>query len=159
MALAFTRFTNETDYENKQWKTKHCYTGCIYGTPKDIVCTPGRQLIVIEMNINENKIIGFGKIRNTPDYTQKYNIYKYGYYNRKIFKGKYRVDITEITDKHCLDSIKELEKILFYGKTHVKRGIGIQLLKSDRVLKHEAYNFTEIYSGLFTSPHVSPSTP
>ena len=149
ISLAFTRFTNETSYENNEWKREHAYNGCIYGVPKDIVCDPGRHLIVIEMNIDSNKIIGFGKIRNIPDYSHKYNIYKYGYYNRKIFKGKCRIDITEITDQYCLDSIAELEKILFYGKTHVKRGIGIQILKTERVTKHKDYNFAEIFKALF----------
>ena len=155
-ALAFTRFTNETIYENNQWKKINDYHGCIYGTPKDIVCEPSRLLIVVEMNINENKIIGFGKIRNIPDYTKKYNIYKYGYYNRKIFKGNYRRDISEITDETTLQCIAELEKILFYRKTHVKRGIGIQLLKSDRVMKHKDYNFIEIFAGLFDTTHLAP---
>lgn len=147
--LSITRFTNGTYHENMEWKKENGWTGCIYGSPKYIVCEPGKQLIVIEMNNDENKIIGFGLIKNKPDYTRKYNIYKYGYYNRKIFVGKRRIDASDITQQHLLDAIKEMEKILFYGKTHYKRGLGVQILKSDLVMKHPKYSFTTIFQDMF----------
>jgi len=158
--LAITRFTNETNYENNKWKLENDWNGCIYGSPKNIVCEPGQQLIVIEMNNDENKIIGIGLIKNQPDYTQKYNIYKYGYYNRKIFKGNIHIDISQDADNPYNDAIRALEKILFYGKTHYKRGLGIQLLKSDMILKHVNYNFTELFREIIHSRMlVSPSSP
>jgi hypothetical protein len=147
--LAITRFTNETYYENAIWRKENDWSGCIYGSPKDIICTTGEQLIVVEMNNDENKIIGIGIIRNQPDYTKKYNIYKYGYYNRKVFIGKRRIDVSDIKHDILLDAIKEMEKILFYGKTHYKRGLGVQILKSDLIMKHPTYSFTTIFRDMF----------
>ena len=72
--LACTRFNNKTWQEYQQWMTtyqqsyEHIYQRplkCIYGAPREIShkkIPPQAKILVIEMNNDENKIIGIGEI-------------------------------------------------------------------------------------------------
>ena len=115
--VLLTRFTNETCAENKRYKENN-NVKCIYGSTLPI--SPNLPMIdyfVIEMNIDTNKIIGIGIIEKLV--SSKVKIYSNPYFNRYIYKGKHYFPIETIEDNKI---ILELEKILFYGKTHLKRG-------------------------------------
>ena len=76
--ICLTRFTYKTLSENTEWKIKNNISGCIYGTPVTIDSTiyPEENLIVIEMNNSQNKIIGIGLIKNKL-FNKRCNIYSY----------------------------------------------------------------------------------
>ena len=74
--LACTRFNNKTWQERQQWlatyETRYEQTykrplKCIYGCPREISHSkfaPQQTILVIEMNNDENRIIGIGEIKN-----------------------------------------------------------------------------------------------
>tara|TARA_Y100000389_G_scaffold121572_1_gene118995 strand:+ start:709 stop:1185 length:477 start_codon:yes stop_codon:yes gene_type:complete len=131
--IGTTRFTNDTYKENKEWREKHNWKGCIYGlnkrTPRSL---PKNALIyVLEMNNEKNEIEGIGLIRNYIDYRYKAYIYKGDpNYNRFIYNSKYRVDRSNIKYKKVLEI---LEKLVFYGAGHYKRGQGITTINWDKL--------------------------
>lgn len=74
--LACTRFNNKTWQEYQDWlnthqqsyeQTYHRPLKCIYGSPREIShkkFAPQANILVIEMNNDENKIMGIGEIQN-----------------------------------------------------------------------------------------------
>ena len=74
--LACTRFNNKTWQEYQDWLNTNQQTyeqiyqrplKCIYGTPREISnkkIPPQAKILVIEMNNDENRIMGIGKIEN-----------------------------------------------------------------------------------------------
>jgi hypothetical protein len=128
-----TRFNNETYYEYKRWKQNNNYTGCIYNLKKRIsdYNLYDRPYFVIEMNNDINKIMGIGLIQNKIS-LRKANIYSNPYFNRYCYEGKKHILIyDDLEGKSCLsqedsDNLFLLfEKIIFYGKGHMKRGISM----------------------------------
>ena len=75
---------------------------------------------------------------------KKYNIYSDKNYNRYIYKSNFRVD-KNLFDDNIQINIKKLEKLLFTGKTHLKRGHGIQII-SDTLKKLDNFNFDNYFS-------------
>jgi hypothetical protein len=149
--ISCTRFNTDTYNENIRWIENNNYTGCIYNTPvrikEDIPLLI--NIIVIEMNNTTNKIVGFGLIENKVIYDKYYKIYSIQNYNRYTYKGKYKVDVELLREKIKINGvcdgdddykwIDDLEKSLFKGKRHFKRGQGIQripswILKDNKIL-------------------------
>lgn len=74
--IACTRFNNKTWQEYQQWVSTYQKTyeqiyqrplKCIYGTPREISnlkIQPQARILVIEMNNDENRIMGIGEIIN-----------------------------------------------------------------------------------------------
>ena len=115
--VLLSRFTNKTYEENKRWKENN-NVKCIYGSSLPISPNlPTIEYFLIEMNVETNKIMGIGLIEKLI--APKANIYSNPYFNRYFYKGKYHIPIEMINNS---DIIIELEKLLFYGKTHLKRG-------------------------------------
>jgi len=158
--LMVTRFNNNTKNENTRWREKNDFLGCIYNSPVHIKETIPLMItiFVIEMNNDENKILGFGKIKNKVYTDKKYRIYEDRNYNRYTYRGEKRIDIENITNitnidnidnkklKENQDNIKKLEKRLFKGKSHLKRGHGITQLPID--IKNE---YLKLITELFLS--------
>ena len=122
--ITTTRFNNYTFKENKKWREKHNWKGCIYGCnkkmPENIPYMA--QVYVLEMNNDTNQVMGIGLIRNYIN--PKYKICVYNSdtnYNRYVYNSGYRKDRSEINEK----LLKALEIILFKGYGHYKRGQGI----------------------------------
>jgi hypothetical protein len=112
--VLLSRFTNETYAENKRWKENN-NVKCIYGSTLPISDNlPMIDYFVIEMNNDTNKIIGIGLIEKLL--APKVKIYSNPYFNRYIYKGNHYFPVQDN------EIILELEKLLFYGKTHLKRG-------------------------------------
>lgn len=130
--IGTTRFTNDTMKENKEWREKHNWNGCIYGLNKKMPSTvPYMALVfVLEMNNDTNKIEGIGVVRNFINSDYKTCVYKSDRnYNRYIYNSAYRKDISEIKNKKVIEI---LELMLFYGYKHYKRGQGITTINWSR---------------------------
>ena len=129
------RFTNETLMENRRWRETHNIP-CIYSNSLAISDNlPLIDYFVIEMNINTNKIAGIGLIENKL-VKRGPKIYSNPYFNRYIYSGKYFIPIEQIQNVKILE---ELEKLLFYGKGHLKRG-GLTLFPP-KLLKKEYFEW------------------
>lgn len=131
--LTVTRFNNYTWNENKRWRENNEYKGCIYNSPiyiKEQIPLL-EELYVIEMNNDTNKILGFGKIINKLYVNKPYIIHQDRTYNRHTYKGKIRIDINSIHDEASINLIEKLEKKLFKGNGHLKRGMGITQISAE----------------------------
>lgn len=126
-----TRFNNNTWEENVRWRARNDHSGCIYNSPVYIKDTIPllTNIYVIEMNNDENKIMGIGKIINKVYTDKNYRIYEERNYNRYTYRGKTRIDRKDLDIES--ESFLQLEKRLFKGKSHVKRGQGITKVPLD----------------------------
>ncbi len=121
-----TRFTKETFQENKRYRDTHNIP-CIYSSSLPISDKLSYQdYYVLEMNNSINRIMGIGKISKTLQPTAY--IYSYKYYNRYTYKGTYaKIFDSEIESELKIlpeykDIITRVERKIFYGKGHLKRG-------------------------------------
>ena len=138
--IATTRFTNYTYNENLKWRERFKWKGCVYGLNKKMPLTvPHLAMVyVIEMNNDQNKIMGIGLVRNYINPKYKMCIYKSDTnYNRYIYNSAYRKDRSELNEKF----LEALEIILFTGYGHYKRGQGITVIPWKRFGK----NGTKMY--------------
>lgn len=122
-----TRFNNETIEENKIYRSKkHIENYCIYGTPVEIskVINSDAKMIVLEMNNDENRIIGIGLLVNRCN-MNSYTIYKNPGYNRYCYLGKDCITREEMSEDEEI-TMKIFDKLCFKGKLHSKRGHGIR---------------------------------
>ena len=129
--IGTTRFSNKTFKENKEWRRKNNWNGCIYGSCIPIAQTPNyrqvekdERIFIIEMNNDENKIMGIGCIKNNIRHDFTTRIYSDLEYNRYIYRSNFRIERNSI-NKEILDF---LEEALFKGKGHLKRGQGITMI-------------------------------
>ena len=131
--IMVTRFNNETWSENKAWREKHDFKGCIYNSSINLKNNIPimSDVYIIEMNNQENRIEGIGKIKNKIFVDRRYKIYSDNNYNRYTYKGKKRIDresildTESILDRESTSTLEKLEQMLFKGKAHLKRGQGI----------------------------------
>lgn len=127
--ITTTRFNSDTYKENRRWRKKHNIEGCIYGTP--IKMSPLIPLhantFIIEMNNYNNKINGIGFLLNRPYLKEQIKIYKDNNYNRYIYRGMFRIS-RHYLKKNYNNELNSLEKLVFQGATHCKRGHGISLI-------------------------------
>jgi hypothetical protein len=125
--IGTVRFTNKTLDENKKWREKHNWKGCIYGLSKKTKITIGRNALiyVIEMNNDTNTVEGIGLIRNYINMDYRTCIYSDKTYNRFIYNSVFRIDKKDFIYP---TSIRLLEVLLFYGSGHYKRGKGITVI-------------------------------
>ena len=132
--LLTSRFTNATWNENIKYRTNK-NVGCIYCSPDPIANTiPIDSIIfVLEMNNDENKILGVGMIRNHP-YLNKFTVYNEGNYNRYVYVGKNRIDRSEMLLEE--EKIMKVFDILcFTGNKHMKRGQGLKSFPVEMLYK------------------------
>jgi len=124
--LLTTRFTSETFNENMRYRNNNNIE-CIYSSSLPISDKlPYQDYYVIEMNNSINKIMGIGKISKTLQPVAM--MYSYRYYNRYTYKGSQYIPIYDMHNNKTLLSeekekiILEVERLIFYGKGHMKRG-------------------------------------
>jgi hypothetical protein len=145
--ITTTRFNNNTYEENKRYRENDDLP-CIYGSSLKIKeSIPYRENIyVIEMNNQENKIMGIGFIKNQLIDDKKYKIYSDKVYNRYVYKGTKHLncDYLDNKDKEILE---KLELLLFKGARHSKRAQGITILP-EWIEKNEI-NFSNFINELF----------
>ena len=136
--LTTTRFNNETWKQNCEYREKKKLSGCIYGVPKRIgeLIPVNGVMMVFEMNNEKNQIMGIGLIKNYLRVDKRYRIYKDGNYNRYTYQSGIRVDREEL-DQYEEKIIHTIEKIVFYGSKHIKRGQGITKIPESRIHKQK----------------------
>lgn len=131
-----TRFTSDTYYQNMRYKQNIEWNGSLYSTMLMFpVNTPDKFIFVLDMNNTTNKIVGIGLVRNVLSKDQNINIYSNPSFNNYIYKSKYYISITHISDETNDENDEtnsdinwkqfiedEFEAKLFYGKSHSKRG-------------------------------------
>jgi hypothetical protein len=128
-----TRFSNYGMKENRIWRAENGRdTSCVYGTPVMVThhVMDDAYAFVIEMNNDKNKIEGVGLIRNKLCEQRYRRIHSEPNLNRYSYEGEYRVDVSQIGDNTSEDRyykklIHTFEVLLFKGKRHSKRSIGI----------------------------------
>ena len=115
-----TRFTTETFEENKRYRDTHNIS-CIYSSSLPISDKlPYQDYYVLEMNNSTNSIMGIGKISKKLQPIEY--IYSYKYYNRYTYKGDTYAQITLDLPQEYRDIITRVERKIFYGRGHIKRG-------------------------------------
>ena len=151
--LMVTRFNTKTFTELQEYKQKHSITIPIYGAPwgiKELVPLK-KYIIVFEMNNDTNKIMGISIIKNYIYMDKYYNIYEDRNYNRFVYKGKYRIDRSDLSKFEEI-ILKIFDLILFYGYSsppedskkrrgsHMKRGQGISLIPKKKYSNYKIKN-------------------
>jgi|LauGreDrversion4_2_1035121.scaffolds.fasta_scaffold11103_2 hypothetical protein len=141
--LACTRFNNLTYDENTEYRNKHGEK-VIYGSPLKIreIYPIGGLLFIAEMNTETNQIEGIGLIRNQLVHDRRHHIYDNSEYNRYIYKGNYWLSRKQIGD-YDTDILDILDIVLFKGKSHLKRRIGITII-TEQLFVHWNYNLYEL---------------
>lgn len=134
--LLTTRFNNETFEENKIFRLKHNFNGCIYNEPREIPCSVNinHKLFVFEMNNQKNEIMGIGLL--DKQVYKRYKVHRDMNYNRYTYIGKYRLDRDYIT-REDMEYLKIIETIVFKGKDHVKRGHGFISIPQKKIEKNK----------------------
>lgn len=145
-----SRFSNETLEENKKYRESLSKVKCIYCCPDAIARSIpyDSTLYVLEMNNSENKIVGIGKIKNSPK-LQKYIVYNENNYNRYQYIGKHRIDRDEMDDEE--EEIMQLfDNWCFKGMGHMKRGQGIKSFPLDKLYFHSRFiNIHKTFKQMF----------
>ena len=123
ISILTTRFNNETWQINCENRIRR-NINCIYGSPQ-LICEKidlNSPVFIIEMNNEMNQIEGIGLIKNktTENY---YKLYKDSNYNRFTYIGEYHIS-RDLLLYYNTDLVSILDKILFKGYTHSKRGSG-----------------------------------
>lgn len=145
-----SRFTNKTWSENIEYKNKKNHQGCLYSAPDPVSCQikPDAIMFVLEMNNDENKIIGIGMIRNKPT-VNTHSVYEENIYNRYVFLGEHRIDRTKMNEKEEI-VMKAFDTLCFKGNKHMKRGQGLKRFPLDMLFKcKEKLDLVEFISNMF----------
>lgn len=129
--LMTSRFNNKSFQENRNYCRDSKSAKVVYGSPKEISMFVPRDSImfVLEMNNDENQIMGVGLVRNIP-YPNRHLIYEDGNWNRYNFMGKHRIDRGELNEEEEW-IFKALDIICFTGCRHQKRNQGITMFPPD----------------------------
>ena len=140
MYIASTRFTNKTLEENNKYRESRNISGRIYGSGIKIneKYPLNCWMFVVEMNNSINQIEGIGVIRNMVVGDKYYRIYSNNNYNRYIYKGKYWLSRAQISDLNP-ELVEIFEKILFKGKSNLKRISGISVV-TEKLFNRWEYN-------------------
>ena len=148
MYIACTRFSDITWDENISYRNK-IKKPVIYGSSVKIRNTynKGTLIFVAEMNNTTNKIQGIGLIRNTL-VTEPHRIYKNSEYNRFIYDGNYWLSRDQINELDK-DIVEILDIILFKGKSHLKRFLGITIL-TKKLFTNWSYDLDELINKIKT---------
>jgi len=150
--VCITRYNNQTWSERTAWLAANPDYACIYKSPVPIKPhipyeTP---LFVLEMNNDTNQIMGIGRIINEIRADRSYRIYTDQNYNRYTYLGRQRLDRADIMRSNinaCV--IETLERMLFYGARHAKRGQGIHELPVHIRNNRHGFNFTQFFTEIF----------
>lgn len=115
-----TRFTTQTYMENKRWRESNDHTGCMYMAKTKISSSLSydKPYFVLEMNNTTNKVMGIGIISIKLSQKRE-KVYTNYYYNRYMYRGSKHMSLEENDDP---EFIELFERVLFYGKGHMKRG-------------------------------------
>lgn len=127
-----TRFDAVTWAELQAYRRrKNITAGYIYGTPVRISETLPVEAVapVFEMNNSTNRVMGVSLVKNYLRMDSTHTIYSDRNYNRFVYKGggNTRIDRAAMSRQEEL-VMRVFDALLFKGKTHIKRGQGIQAI-------------------------------
>jgi hypothetical protein len=160
--VCITRYNNRTWEQRTAWLAANPGYACIYKSPVAIKSNIPYEasLFVLEMNNDTNRIMGVGRIVNEVRADRGYRIYEDQNYNRYTYLGRQRLDRAVImrSSVHAL-VLETLERMLFYGSRHAKRGHGIHELPV-RIRKNRAgFSFTHFFAELFHTENQAENQP
>ena len=138
--IVTTRFNDKTFIENKLYReSMNPVPKCIYTSshPVAVNIPLEKEIFVLEMNNETNRIMGIGRIFNIPIYN-KYKIHYENKFNVFSYIGTSRIDRTEMHDLEE-DIMKVFDVLCFKGKRNLKRLKGIKRFPIDML-----YNCKEI---------------
>ena len=150
--VCIARYINATWTERTAWLAANSDYKCIYKSPVAIKSNIPYEspLFVLEMNNDTNQIMGIGRIVNEIRADRSYRIYADQNYNRYTYLGRQRLDRAVImrsrTDARIIET---LERMLFYGARHAKRGQGIHELPARIRNNRPGFNFAQFFAALF----------
>lgn len=130
--LATMRFNTELWTQNKTHRTMlktQCKT--IYACPIAIpqAFPLDSAVFVLEMNNDENKIMGIGMFHNREDVSYRsISMYNDVNNNRYVYLGCWRIDVEDM-DAEEKEIIRFLEGICFHGKSHLKIGMYLSIVR------------------------------
>ena len=130
--IVTTRFNDNTFNENKSYRENmNPKPGCIYTSshPVAVDIQVEKEIFVLEMNNETNKIMGIGLIFNIPIYN-KYKIHNDNRYNIFSYIGKSRIDRKDMCEFED-DIMKVFDNLCFKGKRNLKRLKGIKRFPID----------------------------
>jgi len=119
-----------------RYRTKKNFV-CIYAPPYRLspLIELNSPVFVVEMNNSINQIIGIGLIKNKLVTDKVYKVQADSNCNRYIYIGDYHISRKILHDYNPF-LVYVLEKILFTGYTHSKRGTGLTKIP-EKVLKFD----------------------
>ena len=98
---------------------------------------------MLEINNDTNQIMGVGRIVNEIRADRSYSIYADQNYNRYTYLCRQRVGRADIMQSRPDARVLEtLERMLFYGARHAKRGQGIHELPHRIRNNRPGFSFT-----------------
>jgi len=106
---------------------------------------------VIEMNNDKNKIEGIGLIKNERKLDKNYRIYKNMDYNRYVYTGEKYLPMAQITDEYYQKVVTVMERLLFKGDRHCKRGQGITQLPQWILQNKSGFDFVKCFDDMFNN--------
>lgn len=135
IGCATTRFNSDSWDENMRWRDLH-NQACIYNSSSPMAASliDIPYVYVIEMNNDTNKVEGIGLVSNTSC-SKRYRVYTDAILNLFTYKSNCRMDRSEFTEDSEKKTIALLDKILFKGYTHFKRGSGFTKLPNTLLFK------------------------
>jgi hypothetical protein len=151
--VCITRYNNKTWAERTAWLAANPGYACIYKSPVAIKSDIPYEasLFVLEMNNDTNRIMGVGRIVNEIRADRGYRIYEDQNYNRYTYLGRQRLDRDVIMQSSVHARVLEtLERMLFYGSRHAKRGHGIHELPVRIRKNRPGFSFTHFFAELFS---------
>lgn len=146
--IATTRFNNKTWKENYEF-IKRNDKKCIYSVESINAQIPTQTIFfVLEMNNDENRIMGIGLVKNNPKY-KKYNVHENDKYNKYSYIGNYRIDRKEMTPQEEV-IMKVFDKFCFKGCYHLKRLKGIKIFPKSILNEcNKVLDLTEYITNMF----------
>lgn len=134
--IGTARFTNKTYSQNLKWKERKKWEGCCYGFDKKLpsIVKTGDLVFVIEMNNTRNMVMGIGLIQNYYRAENRTRIYTSEEWNQVVYRSEYHISRESILEKpKGKYFIMFLERLLFTGYGHFKRGQGCLTIPYDRI--------------------------
>ena len=148
--LTTTRFNNLTWSENEAYRQQNQKIGCIYPTtePNGQTMPEEANLFVLEMNNEQNRIMGIGLVKNKPIYN-KYHVYSDPKYNCYAYLGKNRIDRLQMTiDEERI--MKVFDILCFKGSRHMKRLVGLKAFPIDMLYNcSTVFDLVEFITNMF----------
>ena len=130
--IVTTRFNEKTFLENKEYRlSMNPIPACIYTSshPVAVNIPLDKEIFVLEMNNETNRIMGIGRIFNVPIYNM-HKIHDDKKFNFFSYIGTSRIDRAEMDEMED-DIMKVFDTLCFKGKRNLKRLKGIKRFPID----------------------------